>query len=127
MILVIDNYDSFTYNVVQALAEITSQEIKVVRNDEVSVKDCEALNPSYLIVSPGPGKPEDAGISEEAIKYFAGKIPILGICLGHQAIGEVFGAKIVNAKFIKHGIVEDSDLDGKGIFRTLGKSGKFTR
>ncbi len=127
MILVIDNYDSFTYNVVQALAEITSQEIKVVRNDEVSVKDCEALNPSYLIVSPGPGKPSDAGISEEAIKYFAGKIPILGICLGHQAIGEIFGAKIVNAKFIKHGIVEDIDLDGKGIFRTLGKSGKFTR
>ena len=127
MILVIDNYDSFTFNVVQALECATKEEIKVVRNDEASVEELAALQPSKLIVSPGPGNPTSAGISIEAIKYFAGKIPILGICLGHQAIGEAFGAKIVGAKFIKHGIVEEIDLDGRGIFRTIGKSAKFTR
>ena len=127
MILVIDNYDSFTFNVVQALECATKEEIKVVRNDEASVEELAALQPSKLIVSPGPGNPTSAGVSIEAIKYFAGKIPILGICLGHQAIGEAFGAKIVGAKFIKHGIVEDIDLDGRGIFRTIGKTAKFTR
>jgi anthranilate synthase/phosphoribosyltransferase len=127
MILVIDNYDSFTFNVVQALECATKEEIKVVRNDEASVEELAALQPSKLIVSPGPGNPTSAGISIEAIKYFAGKIPILGICLGHQAIGEAFGAKIVGAKFIRHGIVEDIDLDGRGIFRTIGKTAKFTR
>ena len=127
MILVIDNYDSFTFNVVQALECATNEEIKVVRNDEATVEQLAALNPSHLIVSPGPGNPTGAGVSVDAIKYFAGKVPILGICLGHQAIGEAFGAKIVGAKFIKHGIVEDIDLDGRGIFRTIGKSAKFTR
>ena len=127
MILVIDNYDSFTFNVVQALECATKEEIKVVRNDEASLEQLAALEPSKLIVSPGPGNPSSAGISIEAIRYFAGKIPILGICLGHQAIGEAFGAKIVGAKFIKHGIVEVIDLDGRGIFRTIGKSAKFTR
>ena len=127
MILVIDNYDSFTFNVVQALEAATKEEIKVVRNDEATVEQLASMEPSHLIVSPGPGNPTSAGISVEAIKYFAGKIPILGICLGHQAIGEAFGAKIVQAKFIKHGIVEDIDLDGRGIFRTIGKTAKFTR
>ena len=127
MILVIDNYDSFTFNVVQALEAATKEEIKVVRNDEATVEQLASMEPSHLIVSPGPGNPTSAGVSVEAIKYFAGKIPILGICLGHQAIGEAFGAKIVQAKFIKHGIVEDIDLDGRGIFRTIGKTAKFTR
>ena len=127
MILVIDNYDSFTFNVVQALEAATKEEIKVVRNDEATVEQLASMEPSHLIVSPGPGNPTSAGISVEAIKYFAGKIPILGICLGHQAIGEAFGVKIVQAKFIKHGIVEDIDLDGRGIFRTIGKTAKFTR
>ena len=109
MILVIDNYDSFTYNVVQALQTYGSEKVEVVRNDAVTVAAIEAMKPDYLVISPGPGTPRDAGISEEAIKYFAGKIPILGICLGHQAIAEAFGAKIVGAKFIKHGIVEEMD------------------
>lgn len=127
MILVIDNYDSFTFNVVQALECATKDEIKVVRNDEYKIEELAALKPDYLVVSPGPGNPSQAGVSKEAIKYFAGKIPVLGICLGHQSIAEAFGAKIVQAKFIKHGIVEDIDLDGRGLFRNIGKSSKFTR
>ena len=127
MILVIDNYDSFTFNVVQALECATKEEIKIVRNDEASVEQLAEMKPSKLIVSPGPGNPGTAGVSVPAIRYFAGKIPILGICLGHQSIGEAFGAKIVGAKFIKHGIVEDIELDGRGIFRTIGRSMKFTR
>ncbi|MCR5762481.1 MAG: bifunctional anthranilate synthase component II/anthranilate phosphoribosyltransferase [Treponema sp.] len=127
MILVIDNYDSFTYNVVQALQRLSEEEVKTVRSKEVSIKDLESLNPSKLVISPGPGTPADAGISEEAIKHFAGKIPILGICLGHQAIGEAFGAKIVQAKRICHGVVEEMTLDGKGVFRILGKKASFTR
>ena len=127
MILVIDNYDSFTFNVIQILQTVTDKEIKVVRNDEFTVEQLSSMNPEYLIVSPGPGSPYQAGICEEAIKYFAGKIPILGICLGHQAICEAFGARIVQAKFIKHGIVEEIKLDGKGLFRSIGKSAKFTR
>ena len=114
MILVIDNYDSFTFNVVQALQCATTEEIKVVRNDEYKVEELAKMNPSSLIVSPGPGNPSTAGVSKEAILYFAGKIPILGICLGHQSIGEAFGATIVQAKNIRHGIVEDITLDGKG-------------
>ena len=93
MILLLDNYDSFTYNVYQSLAKLTKEEIKVVRSKEITLQDAIKMNPAKLIVSPGPGRPEDAGISVEAIKYFAGKIPILGICLGHQAIGYAFGAK----------------------------------
>lgn len=127
MILVIDNYDSFTFNVVQSLQMYTKEEVKVVRNDECTVEELADLKPDYLVVSPGPGNPTHAGISVDAIKYFAGKIPILGICLGHQAIGEAFGAKIVHAKNICHGVIQDIDLDGKGLFRTIGKSCKFTR
>ena len=127
MILVIDNYDSFTCNVVQILKTVTDKEICLVRNDEYSVEELAQKNPEFLIVSPGPGKPSEAGVSEEAIRYFAGKIPILGICLGHQAICEAFGGKIVQAKYIRHGIVEDIKLDGRGLFRSIGKSAKFTR
>lgn len=127
MIIIIDNYDSFTYNVYQSLAKLTKEEIKVVRSKEITVAEIEAMNPSKLIISPGPGRPEDAGISVEAIKTFAGRIPILGICLGHQAIGYAFGASIVGAKFIKHGIAESINLDGKGLFRYLGNAQTFTR
>ncbi len=127
MIAVIDNYDSFTYNVVQNVARLTSEEIKVFRSRETALQEIIDLNPSRLIVSPGPGRPENAGISVEAIRYFAGKVPILGVCLGHQAIAYAFGAEIVSAKHIRHGIVDDITTDGKGVFRILGKSGKFTR
>ncbi len=127
MILVIDNYDSFTYNVVQALQRLSKDEVKVVRSKEVTVAELEAMHPDRLVISPGPGTPADAGVSEEAIKYFAGKIPILGICLGHQAIGEAFGAKIIQAKRICHGVVEEIRMDGRGLFRTIGKQASFTR
>lgn len=127
MILVIDNYDSFTFNVVQALQNTTSEEIVVIRNDEKTLEEAVALNPDYLVISPGPGNPDSAGISIEAIKYFAGKIPILGVCLGHQAIGQAFGGKIIHAKHVCHGVVQDITLDGKGLFRNIGKSSKFTR
>lgn len=127
MIVMIDNYDSFTYNVYQLLARLSPEETRVIRNDEISLEDLIALNPSRLVVSPGPGRPEEAGISVAAIKYFAGKIPVLGICLGHQAIGYAFGAKIVGAKFIKHGIAEEISLDGKALFRTVGNKATFTR
>ena len=106
MIVIIDNYDSFTYNIFQYLARMSQEEIRVIRNDKITIAELIALNPSRLIISPGPGRPEDAGISVEAIQYFAGKIPILGICLGHQAIGYAFGANIVRARYIKHGISE---------------------
>lgn len=127
MILVIDNYDSFTYNVVQSLQRLASEEVRVVRSKEITVEEIEAMNPSRLVISPGPGTPSEAGVSIEAIKYFAGKLPILGVCLGHQAIGEAFGAKIVQAKYIRHGVVEEMDTDGRGLFRIMGKKGSFTR
>ena len=127
MILVIDNYDSFTYNVVQALQRISGDEVRVVRSKEVTVPELSGMNPGRLVISPGPGTPGDAGISEEAVRHFAGKIPILGICLGHQAIGEAFGARIVQAKRICHGVVEEMNLDGRGVFRIIGKKSSFTR
>ena len=127
MILVIDNYDSFTYNIVQALQRLGSEEVMVVRSREITVEEIEELHPSRLVISPGPGVPSDAGVSEKAILAFAGKIPILGVCLGHQAIGEAFGAKIIQAKRICHGVVEEMDLDGRGLFRIIGKKSKFTR
>jgi len=96
MLLMIDNYDSFTYNVVQYLGELGSQ-VKVVRNDELTIAEIEALNPERIVVSPGPCTPTEAGISIEAIKHFAGKLPILGVCLGHQSIGQAFGGDVVRA------------------------------
>ena len=127
MILVIDNYDSFTYNVVQALQRLSNDEVKVLRSKETSLEELDALNPSHLVISPGPGTPSEAGISKEAITHFAGRIPILGICLGHQAIGEAFGATIVQAKHICHGVVQEIELDGRGLFRIIGKKAAFTR
>jgi anthranilate synthase component 2 len=102
MILMIDNYDSFTYNIVQYCLELGA-DLKVIRNDELSIKEIEKLNPQKIIISPGPATPNEAGISLEAIEYFKDKLPILGICLGHQAIAQVFGAKIVRAKNMMHG------------------------
>lgn len=101
MILVIDNYDSFTYNLYQYLAEI--KEVVVYRNDKISIEEIEEMAPEKIVISPGPGRPEDAGISRKVIQHFKGKIPILGVCLGHQCIAEVFGAKIVKAKNLLHG------------------------
>ena len=102
MILLIDNYDSFSYNVYQLVGSV-NPDIKVIRNDEMTVSEIEALAPSHIILSPGPGRPSDAGICEDVIRFFAGKIPILGICLGHQAICEVFGATVTYAKELMHG------------------------
>lgn len=110
MILLIDNYDSFSYNLYQLIGEI-NPDIKVIRNNELSVKEIEELNPSAVIISPGPGKPVNAGICEDAIRYFAQTVPILGICLGHQAICEVFGAKITYAKEIMHGKTSETIIN----------------
>ncbi|MBR6403037.1 MAG: aminodeoxychorismate/anthranilate synthase component II [Eubacterium sp.] len=120
MILLIDNYDSFSYNLYQLIGSITP-DIKVIRNDEMTVEEIEALNPSHIILSPGPGKPEDAGICEEVVRKIGGKIPIMGVCLGHQAICEVFGATVTYAKRLMHGkqsvctIEDDPIFDGVGI------------
>jgi len=102
MILMIDNYDSFTYNIVQYCRELGA-DLKIIRNDEMSVKEIEALQPEKIIISPGPASPDEAGITLEVIKYFADKVPILGICLGHQSIAQVYGAKVVRAKNMMHG------------------------
>ncbi len=110
MILLIDNYDSFSYNLYQLIGGI-NPDIKVIRNNELTIEEIEKLNPQALIISPGPGKPKDAGICEDLIRYFAGKKPILGICLGHQAVCEVFGAKITYAKEIMHGKTSDIKID----------------
>lgn len=110
MILLIDNYDSFSYNVYQLTASV-EPDVKVIRNDELTVEEIEDLMPSHIILSPGPGKPVDAGICEEVIRHFAGKVPILGICLGHQAICEVFGATVTYAKELMHGKQSTTVLD----------------
>jgi len=118
MILMIDNYDSFTYNLVQYLGEL-GQEVKVYRNDALTIKDIKKLNPDRIVISPGPGRPEDAGISCEVIKEFSGKIPILGVCLGHQALGYVFGGKIVGAKRLMHGKTSKIYHNKKDIFKNI--------
>jgi len=119
MILLIDNYDSFSYNLYQLIGSI-QPDIKVIRNDELSVKEIEKLNPEAIILSPGPGKPRDAGICTEAAGYFAGKIPILGVCLGHQAICEAFGATVSYAKSLMHGKQSTLKVDNNNaIFKGL--------
>jgi anthranilate synthase/phosphoribosyltransferase len=119
MILLIDNYDSFTYNLYQYIGEL-NEDIKVARNDEISIHEIEALNPSAIVISPGPGYPKSAGISIDVIKCFAGKIPILGVCLGHQAIGEAFGGKVVHAQELMHGKSSDILIDNSNpIFKGL--------
>lgn len=114
----IDNYDSFTYNLVQYLGEL-GEELQVFRNDKIKIKEIEKLNPSRIVISPGPGTPKDAGISKEVIKKFAGKLPILGVCLGEQTIGEVFGGKVVRADRLMHGKTSEIQHDGKTIFKGL--------
>ncbi len=127
MILLIDNYDSFTYNIFQYLKEITQQEIRVVRNDCITTKDVDALQPDMLIAGPGPGRPEEAGRLEEIIFHCMQKMPVLGICLGHQAIVHVLGGKIIEAKHIVHGKSERIQLNGKGIYRAVPSPAVFTR
>ncbi|MFP4179389.1 MAG: bifunctional anthranilate synthase component II/anthranilate phosphoribosyltransferase [Spirochaetaceae bacterium] len=127
MILILDNYDSFTYNLFQTLSEITVEEIYVVRNDRITIEEIGELSPSSIIISPGPGRPEEAGICIEAVHACAGEIPILGVCLGHQAIAQAFGAKIVQAKKIVHGKTEGVNPDGRGLFRSIDPASVFTR
>jgi anthranilate synthase/phosphoribosyltransferase len=127
MTVIIDNYDSFTYNLFQAFSRLSDEPVRVIRNDCIDLAGLEALSPARLVISPGPGRPEDAGISVAAIRHFSGRIPILGVCLGHQAIGQAFGASIVGARQIKHGVVEEMNLDGRGLYRTIGVRGVFTR
>jgi para-aminobenzoate synthetase component II len=126
MILVIDNYDSFTFNLVQYLGEM-GQELKVFRNDAISIAEIEKLEPDSLVISPGPGRPEDSGIIIEAIRQFAGSLPILGVCLGHQAIGAAFGGDVVSAPQIMHGKTSEVFHDGRTIFSGLGNPFRATR
>jgi para-aminobenzoate synthetase component II len=118
MILMIDNYDSFTYNLVQYLGEM-GEELKVIRNDQTSIKEIDQINPQFLMISPGPCSPNEAGISLEAIKNFSGKTPIFGVCLGHQAIAQVFGGEVVRADRLMHGKTSMVYHDGKTIFAGL--------
>ncbi len=118
MVFVLDNYDSFTYNLVQYLGELGA-EVEVRRNDQVTVTDVEAMHPERILVSPGPCTPNEAGISVELIRHFAGKVPILGVCLGHQAIGAAFGGEVIRAPKLMHGKTSEVRHDGKTIFRSL--------
>jgi len=118
MVLMIDNYDSFTWNVVQYLAELGA-DVQVYRNDELSIEQIRALAPERLVISPGPCTPNEAGISMAAIAAFAGQIPILGICLGHQSIGQVYGGRVVRARQVMHGKTSAVHHNGKGVFRDL--------
>ncbi len=126
MLLMIDNYDSFTYNVVQYFGELGA-DVKVVRNDEITIEEIELLNPDHLVISPGPCTPNEAGISVAAIKHFAGKLPILGICLGHQSIAQAFGGKIIRAQRVMHGKTSDVFHEGKGVFKDLNNPFTATR
>src|SRR5271155_433583 len=128
MIVLIDNYDSFTYNLVQRLGEIDpTLDVLVVRNDEISLGEIEAKGPTHLIVSPGPCTPREAGISNAAIERFAPKIPVLGVCLGHQCIGQTFGGEIVRADRIMHGKTSMIHHDGEGLYRGLANPFEATR
>lgn len=126
MILIIDNYDSFTYNLVHLVAAETDS-YKVIRNDALSLDEIRELNPSKILISPGPGRPHEAGITEQIIKELGSHTPILGVCLGHQAIGEVFGAKVVYAPKLMHGKVSQVSHDGKFIFKDVDKDFTATR
>jgi len=118
MVFVLDNYDSFTYNLVQYLGEL-GEEVLVRRNDQVSIDEVEALHPARIVLSPGPCTPQEAGISIELIRHFTGKLPILGVCLGHQAIGAAFGGNIVRARHLMHGKTSQVEHDGKTIFQGI--------
>ncbi len=118
VLLMIDNYDSFTYNLVQYLGEL-GEELAVYRNDKITLEEMEALRPDRMVISPGPCTPKEAGISVAAIQHFAGKLPILGVCLGHQSIGAAFGAKIVGARRLMHGKTSEIRHDGRSVFEGL--------
>ena len=126
MLLMIDNYDSFTYNLVQYFGELGA-DIRVHRNDEISVEEIEAMAPAHIVISPGPCTPTEAGISVSAIKHFAGRIPILGVCLGHQSIGEAFGGNIIRAKHVMHGKVSAIHHQGAGVFKDIENPFNATR
>jgi anthranilate synthase/aminodeoxychorismate synthase-like glutamine amidotransferase len=126
MIFVLDNYDSFTYNLVQYLGEM-GQEVTVRRNDQVTIRDIEEMRPERMLISPGPCTPEDAGISIELIKSFAGKVPLFGVCLGHQAMGAAFGGDVVRAKHLMHGKTSMVEHDGKTIFKDVPSPMQATR
>lgn len=126
MLLMIDNYDSFTYNVVQYFAELGA-DVQVYRNDEITLEQIEALNPEHLVISPGPCTPNEAGISVAAIKHFAGKLPILGICLGHQSIGQAFGGKVIRANEVMHGKTSPVHHIDEGVFAQLNNPFQATR
>ena len=126
MLLMIDNYDSFTYNVVQYLGELGA-EVEVHRNDEITIEEVEAKQPEHLVISPGPCTPNEAGISVEAINHFGGKLPLFGICLGHQSIGQAFGGKIVRAKEVMHGKTSPVYHNNTGVFEGLANPVEVTR
>lgn len=126
MILIIDNYDSFTFNLVHIVGSVT-EEYKVVRNDAVTVEEVRKLSPEKILISPGPGRPENAGITEEAILKLGQQVPILGVCLGHQAIGQVFGAEVVHAPTLMHGKTSLIEHDGKTVFREVEDAFTATR
>jgi anthranilate synthase/aminodeoxychorismate synthase-like glutamine amidotransferase len=126
VVFVLDNYDSFTYNLVQYLGELGAQ-VEVRRNDEVTIEEIEALRPERILLSPGPCTPQEAGISVELIRHFAGKVPLLGVCLGHQAIGAAFGGEVVRARNLMHGKTSEVEHDGKTIFRGLSSPMTATR
>jgi len=126
VVFVLDNYDSFTYNLVQYLGELGAQ-IEVRRNDQVSLAQVEQLQPDHIVISPGPCTPQDAGISIELIRYFAGKVPVLGVCLGHQAMGAAFGGQVVRAKNLMHGKTSRVEHDGRTIFRGVKSPMTATR
>jgi anthranilate synthase component 2 len=126
MLLMIDNYDSFTYNLVQYLGEL-GQDVRVVRNDEMSVAELQDLAPQRVVISPGPCTPNEAGVSLELIRAFGGRVPILGVCLGHQAIGQAYGGRVVHAKSLMHGKVSEIHHSGAGVFRGLPSPYTATR
>lgn len=126
MILVIDNFDSFVYNIVQYLSEV-EKNIRVFRNDEISISEISKMRPDYIVISPGPGNPKQAGISLDVVRHFSGKIPILGVCLGHQCIGEAFGGKIVRAKKLMHGKTSMIHHDKKTIYKNIKNPFEATR
>ena len=126
MLLMIDNYDSFTYNLVQYFGEL-GEDVRVYRNDKVSIQDIEALQPQRLVISPGPCTPNEAGISVEAIQYFAGRLPVLGVCLGHQSLAAAFGGEVIRADRLMHGKTSMIHHDGKTIFRDLPNPFEATR
>ncbi|HEX3045283.1 MAG TPA: aminodeoxychorismate/anthranilate synthase component II [Bacillota bacterium] len=126
MLVIIDNYDSFTYNLVQYFGELKA-EIKVFRNDQFALKELIDLNPDHVVISPGPCTPKESGISPEVVRFFSGKVPLLGVCLGHQCIGEVFGGKVIRAPYPVHGKISAIHHNGQGIFKDIPETFEAVR